>query len=282
MSSLYGRLLAVTILAALFSLGAYGAEALDAQPAAEATAGDAAQLDPVDGETAAPAEGVAEEPVRIQMAVYSWMPGIKNSVESNGDEATSDVPFSKIFDALDFANFAHLEIQKGKWGIFSELDFVKLSENGEFRTPRRGLPFKTNADFAIKQTMVELGGIRSFDGERVGFDALAGARYFRMDSKVHVGPFGSDVTKDWVDPLIGGRLRFQLSDRWQAALRADLAGFGVGSELTTNIVATIGYKLSERNSLAFGYRYMDIDYEKDDVEVGMTTSGPIIGMVFRF
>ncbi|MCC6142837.1 MAG: hypothetical protein IT368_03415 [Candidatus Hydrogenedentes bacterium] len=277
MNRLLQMSLAALIMAAMCASGAYATE--DA-----ATTDTVASETPVEATGTSPDAAIAEEgmPLRIHLGIYSWLPGITSTVKADGSESTTEIDFGTIIDAMDFANFAHLELQRGKWGVLSELDFVKLSEDTEFRSPGRGLLFKTEADLALKQTMAELALLRSFDGKRVGFDAIAGARYFRLESKVHVGPIRSNDSTDWVDPMIGGRLRLRLSDKWQASLRADLAGFGAGSELSTNIVGTVGYNITDRHTLAFGYRYMDIDYEADDLEVSMTTYGPLIGMVIRF
>lgn len=222
-----------------------------------------------------------EQKLKIRLSFYGWLSGVKNDVTTRRTESTSDIPLSALLDALDFANFAHLQLQKGKWGAFSELDFIKLSEDAEFRNPR-GIPFKIGADLVLKQTMFELGAIRSFEAKRVSLDALVGARYFRVDSDVNVGPFGTDITKDWLDPMIGARLRFKLSERWNASLRGDLAGFGVGSELTTNAVAVLSYNISDRYEVGFGYRYMKVELDKKRLDMDITTYGPVIGMAINF
>ena len=68
------------------------------------------------------------------------------------------------------------------------------------------------------------------------------------------------------------------------ALRADVAGFGVGSgsELTTQAVAAISYRLSDRYDIGFGYRYLDIAYETERLDLDMTTYGPLVGVTIRF
>lgn len=222
-----------------------------------------------------------EQKLKIRLSFYGWLSGVKNDVTTRRTESTSDIPLSALLDTLDFANFAHLQLQKGKWGAFSELDFIKLSEDAEFRNPR-GIPFKIGADLVLKQTMFELGAIRSFEAKRVSLDALVGARYFRVDSDVNVGPFGTDITKDWLDPMIGARLRVKLSERWNTSLRGDLAGFGVGSDLTTNAVAVLSYNISDRYEVGFGYRYMKVELDKKRLDMDITTYGPVIGMAINF
>ena len=203
---------------------------------------------------------VPHQEIKINVTFYTWLSSLSSEITTENTQVTSEVPFGDILKALDFANFAHLEIQKGRWGLFSELDFIKLSEDTEFRNPRSNIPLTKHADGVIEETMFELGAIRSFEGERLGLDVLAGIRYFRLDSDVRVGPIESNITTDWVDPLIGARLRWKMSDKWLASLRGDLAGFGIGSgsELSTNVVAALTYSINDRYSLILGYRYFDI------------------------
>lgn len=279
--------LVVVIAGAIFCAGAHGAESAgtDTKNANEAApSADTNQPAPSSEEATGSAEDTHAKSLRIEMTFYTWLSSLSSELITRRGETTSDVGLNKILDALDFANFAHLEVQRGKWGVFSELDYIKLSQDTEFRTPRRSLPFKVHADAVVKETMFELGAIRSFEASRVGFDVLVGARYFRLESDANIGPLDSTVSKDWVDPLIGARLRWQIYDKWLASLRADFAGFGVGSgsELSTNIVAALSYRINDRYSVAFGYRYLDIDYEGDAVEMTTTTYGPVIGMSIRF
>lgn len=267
--------------ALLCGSGAWSQESSVAAPAdkQETAAAGAEQTSP------SPAVPVSEldteQELKVRMSMYGWLSGIKNEVTTAQGESTSEIPFSSLLSALDFANFARLELQKGKWGLFTELDFIKMSEDAEFRIPRRN-PFKVGADVVLKQTMFEIGAIRSFEMNRFGVDALVGARYFRVASDVNVGPLGADITKDWLDPMVGARLRFNLSERWNASLRGDLAGFGTGSELTTNAVAVLTYSISDRYEVGFGYRYMNIELDKDHLDLDMTTYGPVIGMAINF
>lgn len=274
-----------TLLLSLIALAALATNATaqdpapaEAAPAPEATAAPEATTAPEETSEAT----MTDKELEFRLTMYTWFSSLTNSVAvRNRDETVTDIPFSDIFKALDFANFAHMEVKKDKWILFSELDFIKLSDNAEFRR-RGGIPFKIGADLALKQTTAELGVMRSFEGKRVALDALVGARYFRIDSDVHFGPLRSAATKDWVDPMIGARLRFNLSEKWNAAVRADFAGFGMGSELTTNAIAFMSYKISDRYDVGFGYRYMDVDYESSALKVDMETYGPVIGMGINF
>ena len=42
---------------------------------------------------------------------------------------------------------------------------------------------------------------------------------------------------DWVDPVVGGRIRYNLVPGQDFILRGDVGGFGVGSQFTWNALA---------------------------------------------
>lgn len=251
-------------------------------PAETAENGDAKAAESAPETTSDPWNGAA--PWRIEFTNYGWFSGLKSTVEKNGRETTTEAKLSDLVEVLDFAGFTHLEVQRGKWGMFTELDFVKVSGASEVRLKRAPVPLRIDTAGSLKQTMFEIGAIRSFDRERFGVDLLAGARYYRFDIDSKVGPFGTAEVKDWVDPIVGARLRFQLADKWDAFVRGDVGGFGVGSgsEMSLNGIAALRYTISDRYSLGFGYRYLRIDYEARDTELTMETFGPIAGLSIRF
>ncbi len=218
---------------------------------------------------------------RLELATYIWLSSITSTTEAGGKEMTTTTKFKDILDTVDFAGFTHFEAQRGKWGLFAELDFVKISAASNVRLKMMPL-LSVNTAGSMKETMLELGVLRSFDRDRVGFDALAGARYVRLDADARFGPFDSGMTQDWVDPIVGGRLRFKLSEKWGASIRGDVGGFGIGSELTTNAAATLSYRISDRYSVGVGYRYLRIEDDAGRMEMTSETYGPAIGMAIRF
>lgn len=230
-------------------------------------------------EEAAPEDN--SEEWRLELAVYMWLSSITSTTDVGGKETTATTKFKDILDAVDFAGFTHFEAQRGKWGLFTELDFVKISAANDVRLKMMPL-ISVNTAGSLKETMLELGVLRSFDRERVGFDALAGARYFSFVTDAKFGPIDNSMTKDWIDPFFGGRLRFKLSEKWGASIRGDVGGFGLGSELTTNAAATLGYRISDRYSVGVGYRYLRIEDDAGRMELTSETYGPTLGMAIRF
>jgi len=46
-----------------------------------------------------------------------------------------------------------------------------------------------------------------------------------------------------MDPIIGARYNWNITDRWKLMIRDYIGGFGVGSDFTWNAAALIDYRL---------------------------------------
>lgn len=88
--------------------------------------------------------------------------------------------------------------------------------------------------------------------------------------------------KQWVDPIVGLRAQYNFNDRWYLAGNTDIGGFGVSSELTWSIEATVGYNFSERISTELGYRFLYTDYTSGKFGYDMKQAGIYTGVNFRF
>lgn len=101
----------------------------------------------------------------------------------------------------------------------------------------------------------------------------------RISSKL---PTSAEKSAWWIDPLVG--LRGQVNfTRWLfLAAQADAGGFGAGSQITWNTQATLGVNFSRHVALEAGYRYMYIDYEKNNFHSQLNMPGVFGGLVFKF
>ena len=69
---------------------------------------------------------------------------------------------------------------------------------------------------------------------------------------------------------------------------ADIGGFGVGSDFMFNVMPTARVRMTDRASVALGYRWISLDYEQDADDdqrrllYDVVSSGPFLGFVFRF
>jgi hypothetical protein len=216
------------------------------------------------------------------IAPYGWLTALSSDVTIGETESTTDASIGDVLDILKFGGFLHMEAQKGKWGIFSDITYAKLGDSGRVKLKRGLLRPGIKIDADLQQTIVEVGALYEIGDEDANVDLLLGARYFKFDVEADVGPFNISRDKDWLDPFVGARGQFRLSDKWGLSTRADIGGFGAGSDLTINASAIFTRKITENTDFGIGYRYLDVDYDDDNIEYDTQMHGPLVGVGFRF
>ncbi len=216
---------------------------------------------------------------QFSIAPYLWAAGMDGTMTIADQEADFDVPFGDIIKNLDLAFMGHFDMRNERWVVASDLIFVNLEDTQDLANG--------SVTAGIDLTLVEV-----VVGYRLSpaVALLAGARWVDMGgSLLYSGQIvepAADVGKSWIDPLVGVHVLTPLSERWWFGLHGDVGGFGVGSELTWQAYADIGWKASDMVSIILGYRAIDIDYEDGDgllyVGLDVLMSGPQLGVVFSF
>ncbi len=103
---------------------------------------------------------------------------------------------------------------------------------------------------------------------------------------------GLDITRisrdqDWVDPVFGGRIYFNVTERFTAGFRGDIGGFGLGSDIAYNLQPGVGYQFSDLFTVMLQYKYLYTRYDNEIDGINAfsydaATNGPLLGLVFRF
>lgn len=220
----------------------------------------------------------------FNIAPYLWAAGMDGTMTIANTKEDVDVPFSTIIDNLDMALMGHFDMRNDRWVIASDLVFVDLGNDQDVTNGDHTLGTVT---VGIDMTLFEVVG-----GYRVSpaVALLAGTRWVDMGGSFsyagQVVGDDADASTSWIDPLVGVNVFAPLSEKWWLGVRADVGGFGVGSELTWQAYADIGFKISRVISLVLGYHALDIDYEDGAglhyFGMDMMVSGPQLGVVFTF
>lgn len=125
--------------------------------------------------------------------------------------------------------------------------------------------------------------------EQFAVDLFGGARtqYLRQElAPDSGGEVAGNAT--WVEPVIGGRLRRQISNVTTLLVEGDASGFGIGnaSDLTWNLRAGADIELSDGLALRLMYNLTGIDYTKGggSTKFGLdgVAQGPMLGVIFGF
>jgi len=218
---------------------------------------------------------------------------------------------------------SYIEARNGKFALYNDIVYANagIGVSGVRRRGSATIDANLGADF--QQTIVEVGGAYQIakwwsgrggslkDGysfERyTAIDLIAGARYWQQDLSINLALTGTlDTTGliiagnraiarsgqiDWVDPLVGFRVRQLLAPGQELMFRADIGGFDAGSFFSWNIVAAYNFNICIVNGVTYsgmlGYRALSVDYDNGGsgfkkYEFDAVMHGPVMGLTVKF
>jgi hypothetical protein len=195
---------------------------------------------------------------------YAMFPGMDGKI---GLGELPDAEFSAstddIFNNLKFGAMLYFEAYNDHWALTSDLIYMDLEQDVE---GKRGI---VTGEVGAKQFVWEVAGLRRI---RPWFDAGIGFRLVNISSSLNLavdstalgggGNRSRSISNTWVDPIIIGRLKLPAGKKWLFQLRADLGGFGIGSDFAWQAQADVYYRFSKLFQLGLGYRFIGMDYEK--------------------
>jgi hypothetical protein len=224
---------------------------------------------------------------RFQLAPYVWLAGLKGNVATLPGLPPADIEVDFYEDVLGNLNGALMllgEARKGRFGVMADMAYTDIETENQTRGR-----FFSSVDSRSKNLMISaLLFYRMIENKNSFLDVMAGGRYWAVDSSLTLK--GGILRQrqisnkeDWVDPLLGlkgmlylGRSKFYLGGF------AFIGGFGVGSDLTYDLNANLGYQWTETFSTTIGYRYLSVDYEESGFKYDVDQQGPIVGFSWRF
>jgi len=218
------------------------------------------------------------------LAPYLWASSLRIKADAGPISATSEACFSELLKHMDMGAMLRFEgLRDDRWGFYLDGTYISLGDDGHARVG----PFRIrgiDVDAQMTMAWLDFGGMYRFGKQGRSFDLMLGGRYMYMATDVSIGPFDLDNSNDNVSPVVGGRVQYDLSDKWLVSIRGDVGGFGIGNaaDLVWGATALLGYRLSDRATLGFGYRYYDIDYSKGRLDADVQLYGPMIGVAYRF
>jgi hypothetical protein len=205
--------------------------------------------------------------IKLEITPYVWLSSMNGNLTINGKTRPINFTFEDFFKFSNLGLNGHIELKTRRWGILFDYNYVDLLKDLTY----------------TELVLSELGFSWRFTK---GFEMIVGGRYFKSETEYRDTPQPFEKGKQsWVDPIIGGRMTWEMTRRFVFTTRADIGGFGVGSDFEWNLMAGIGYRLSNITFMA-AYRIWYAKYENgsgDNLFVyDMTTSGPGLAMVIHF
>jgi len=231
-------------------------------------------------QTAKPAAG-GKESWQHTAAVYLLAAGMSGKSSIGNLDADVDVSFSEILENLEIGGMAAYRGTNGQWSVMVNSLFIGLGVT-------KDLPLGGAAEVDFDQAMLEVDG-----GWRLAksLELYFGLRVTDIDMDLEVRPaIGADQIADdrhsWVDPLVGLRCEVPMGAKWSFIGRADVGGFGVGSDFAWQALTHFDWHISKHFGVAFGYVALDMDYEdgegSDFFKYDIVATGPFAAATFSF
>lgn len=238
-------------------------------------------------------DGDDERRWRTTFTPVLWLANTSSTI-SYGDRSRSiNVRATDTLNNLETGGTFRLGVNNGEWGAFADVFFIGLGNTANVG-PFGNVPVRSEVDNTIWQLA---GTYRVVDKDNFDLDVLAGLRGYSLDVGVTVEPFtgpggafvfpGRSVSRglSFVDPVIGGMAKWELSEKWGLDLYGDIGGFGAGSDFTYRVGAGVDYNFNDNVGLRAGYTVVDFDYSTgsgfDRFEYKSTLYGPNLGLQFR-
>ena len=206
--------------------------------------------------------------------------GVGNLPLASVDEDPSD-----IFDNLQMGAMLYFEVRNESWAFSSDVLYMDLESD---LTPHGVI---SDGKAGVTQLGWELAAMRRVTPWlEVGVSAV----YNKIDADVDITTStilgtttrSAGLSEDWIDPTLVARATFPFGTKWSGQLRANLGGFGVGSDLFWQIQADVVYRQSDKWQFAFGYRVIDFDYDHGSgtgrFVYDMQNFGPVLKLGYSF
>ena len=261
---------------------------------------------------------------RFRVALYGWAPSVAGTVTARGQTVDVNASFIQLLQKSDslIGYMGYFEADKGKVGFYLDTVWARLgfdSSTTSYRNPVAGVQISASRNTALTYSfaIIEAGGLYEIarwpgaPGSFTALDGLLGFRYWnsRVDLNFDFAGtidftrlsnlLGRDVeisrsfavarsgSLDWIDPVIGLRLRHQFTPAQEIMVRGDVGGFGFQSNFEWQAVAVYSYAwqfTGYQLAALVGYRALGVNYSNpgNNNSIDLVLHGPIIGASVRF
>ena len=255
---------------------------------------------------------------------YLWATSLSGFTTVRGRTADVDASFIDIVDRTEFPKnlfqaAAVLEARKGPLSLWADIAYSKVGVTGDALRSRQFSPdiagsIGASASLRVRLLIAELAAAYEVGRWNDGFgqggstaiDLYAGTRVWWQQANLNLSLTGTVTIDDlaiargraiarsgdvaWADPMIGVRLRHEFSPAVELVVRADVGGFGAGSDLSWQAIGALNLELFKTATATWsglvGYKALFVDYEQGSgrtrYRYNMLEYGPIMGISARF
>lgn len=241
-------------------------------PAAVAASGPPARPD-------APDAGVDWQ---VDLTPYLWLISADGTAQLGGVKLPVSISFGDLFKRLNIAGMLEMQARWERWLVMIDGRYASLTDG---KDPSYDLDQAT-VEFAVGRRVWSRPLGDPSEGRALGVDLFAGGRWWWTEQTFKIAGLKLRGDDTWIDPILGGRVRADLTPRWIGEIGADFGGFGAASDFTWNVLGQVGYRLTPRWTAELGFRALGVDFRNGAGAAfflaDLTYWGPVLGIGYRF
>lgn len=265
---------------------------------------------PTKAATTEPAPAI--ESWTYSLTPYAWAPSLSGSMTVKGYTTDVAVSFTDLLehtkipkDLFELAAFG--EARHGRFAILTDFTYLKVGLGAGGTRSRNlggslgpGVTIGASAGLNIEIFIAEVAA--AYEVLRLSpvsaLDLYAGGRLWRQtgDASLEVSSGGVNSSRslsgsvNWIDPVVGARLRQQLAPHWNLVATGDVGGFDLGSKFSWQAYAAVTYEFAKAKNVTWsgmaGYKALYANYSQgtglSQYEYDMTLYGPVFAITARF
>lgn len=229
--------------------------------------------------------GTASAEWRAQVTPYVWAPGIDATVRPLAIAPAVDIHRSigDVIGDLDAAFFITGSARRERLVLLGDFSWSALSQSASMTLPGFGPVNVVNARERVGMATVAA-GYTVFEGEGIALDLFAGARAWFAKVSIDLPPVSASFSDSfsWSEPLVGGRVRFPVGERWSVIGQGDVGGLGLSAVSSWQALGALNFEATPHLYLSAGYRHLSLSHEKNGRLLDSGLGGPLLGVTWRF
>jgi hypothetical protein len=228
----------------------------------------------------APPSAASESDWHFAVSPYLWVPWVYGSVGANGQNFHYYATPDELFSHFRFGLLGLVDTRYKRVVMPLDILWMRLGDDKALPLSPTGTVANIKLDMFILTPKI---GYRVVDTKMIKIDALAGFRYWHIGTNFQFTTNTLNFSRsiNFVDPLVGGRITGNLSDKVSVVVAGDVGGWGTGSQLDYQVGAFLGYRIKPALALQAGYRYLSLDYTNGDRLLNLNISGPLFGVTIN-
>ena len=228
-----------------------------------------------------PAPAPSSDEWHFKFTPYFWIAGVSGKAGIGDLVVNVDSSLGDSNVHLNFGFMGTMEARRDKLIILTDLQYSNIGTE----RPNPGILFSSaTAEFKTFILDPEV-GYRVAENVEKGrsVDILGGIRYWhlRTDLDFAAGVLAArsaTASRGWVDAIAGVRGRMSLTPKLFIVGKGDVGGGG--AKVDYQLAGLVGYQISKSIALVGGYRWIHVNYDKDNFLFDNSLSGPIAGLTF--